>query len=62
MKWVEWWVEGYRIARENESLRVIPQQKEDVVPPGTDPAAAWDAWRQLYAPRSNRKNPYQPLR
>jgi hypothetical protein len=31
MEWVEQWVEGCRIGRENESATVIPQQEEDVV-------------------------------
>jgi hypothetical protein len=33
MGWAEWRDDSCRIARENESAGVIPQPKEDVVPP-----------------------------
>jgi hypothetical protein len=40
------WVEGCRIARENESMRVIPQQKEHVIPPprGAGDRRQWRSW------------------
>src|SRR5262245_12898471 len=37
--WAEWRSARCRIARENESTGMIPQQKEDVIPPGAEPAA-----------------------
>src|SRR5262249_52896346 len=38
--WAEWCSARCRIARENESADMIPQQKEDVIPPGAEPAAS----------------------